>query len=247
MSKLIKSVQRGLHSLGYEVVPYPPNDWVRQRDSLRHILHKLSIDCVIDVGANCGQYGEQLRDIGYTGWIVSFEPVKAHFEELSKQARSRPPWKAFRYALGANNGTAEININADSVLSSFLPSRGPTATLPRNSVVSKELVEVRRLDSVFEECMSGIPATRFYLKLDTQGFDLEVLRGCEAILHKIAGVQTEVSFIPIYDGMPGYAESLRAFQQEGFEVVDFMPVTRTADGLLMLEMDCLLARRQNPV
>ena len=245
--KPVKYVQRCLRSLGYEVVPYPPSDWVRSRDSLRRVLNKLAIDCVIDVGANHGQYGNQLRDIGYKGWIVSFEPVRAAFEDLSKCAAARPPWRVFQYALGSKDGQAEINVSETDELSSFFTSLGPSKTLPGNRIVRKETVEVRRLDSIFDECIAGTAASRFYLKLDTQGYDLEALRGADGILQKVLGVQTEVSFVPIYQEMPGYLESLKEFESRGFSIVDFMPVTRAAeDDLLMMEMDCILARGTQP-
>ena len=229
--------------MGYEVVPFPPSDWVRSRDSLRRVLNKLSIDCVIDVGANHGQYGCQLRDIGYKGWIVSFEPVRGPFEDLSRCAAARPPWRVFQYALGTKDGQAEINVIENDELTSFFTPLGPSKTLPDNRVSRRETVEVRRLDTIFDECVTGIAARRFYLKIDTQGFDLEVLRGADGILAKILGMQTEVSFIPIYKGTPGYLESLKEFESSGFSVVDFMPVTRAVeDDLLMIEMDCILAR-----
>ena len=238
----VKFLQRRLRSIGYEVVPYPPSDWVRSRDSLQRLLNKLAIDCVFDVGANRGQFGDQLRDIGYKGTILSFEPVQAHFKILSARAAARPPWNTFKYALGSQNGQAEINVNEDDVLTSFLPSNPPTSTHPRNRVVAKETVEVRRLDGIFDECMAGSGARRLYLKLDTQGFDLEALRGAEGVLDKFQGAQSELSFIPIYQGMPTSLETIREFQNRGFDVVDLMPVTRASDGLVMMEMDCIFAR-----
>jgi FkbM family methyltransferase len=202
----------------------------------------LSIDCVLDVGANHGQFGNQLRDIGYKGWIVSFEPVRGTFKDLSIQAAARPPWRVFQYALGSENGQAEINLSESDYLTSFLTPLGPTKVLPHNRVVGKEAVEVRRLDSIFDECLAGIDARNIYLKIDTQGFDIEVLRGAEGALPQIKGAQTEVSFIPIYHGMPRHIESIREFEARGFRVVDFMPVSRDDGDLLMMEMDCILAR-----
>jgi len=240
--KVVKHVQKFLRSLGYEVVPYPPSDRVRSRDSLRRVLNMLSIDCVLDVGANHGEFGNLLRDIGYKGWIVSFEPVHGTFKDLSIHAIARPPWRVFQYALGSENGQAEINLSESDYLTSFLTPLGPTKVLPHNRVVGKEAVEVRRLDSIFDECMAGIDARNIYLKIDTQGFDIEVLRGAEGILSQLKGAQTEVSFIPIYQGMPRHIESIREFEARGFSVVDFMPVSRDDGGLLMVEMDCILAR-----
>ena len=74
-------------------------------------------------------------------------------------------------------------------------------------------------------------------------FGLEVLSGADGVIANFLGAQTEVCFIPIYDGMPRYIESLKEFESRGFSVVDFVPVSRAAGDLLMLEMDCVLARR----
>ena len=148
----------------------------------------------------------------------------------------------FQYALGTENGQAEIILNENDEMTSFLTPIGSTKTIPRNRVAGKETVEVRRLDSIFDECIAGIDARNIYLKIDTQGYDIEVLWGAEGVLPQLKGAQTEVSFIPIYDGMLHYIESIREFEERGFSVVDFMPVTRDDGGLLMVEMDCILAR-----
>jgi len=79
--------------------------------------------------------------------------------------------------------------------------------------------------------------------LDTQGYDLEAVRGADGVLAHFSAMQTEVSFIAIYEGMPTYIESLRELECRGFGVADFMPVTRTADGLFLIEMDCILVRQ----
>ena len=234
-------VQKCMRSLGYDIVPYPPSDYVRRRDSVRRVLDKLSIDCVIDAGANRGQFGSWLRDLGYRGWIISFEPASAPFQDLEKRAAARPPWRVFHYALGPENGPAEINVNAQDLLSSFLAPLA-SETLPWSKVVARETVEVRRLDSIWEECLAGIASRRLYLKLDTQGFDLEALRGADGVLGNFLAAQTEVSFVPVYEGMPNWIDSLKEFQSRGFSVVDFMPVTRVAGDLPMMEMDCILAR-----
>jgi FkbM family methyltransferase len=243
MSIAGKLVQRVLKSAGMELVPYPPCDWVAARNILRNVLNKLAIDCVLDVGANRGQYGSMLRDIGYRGRILSFEPVGANFEALTACAAGRGPWNCLHYALGAADGQAEINVADEDVFSSFLkPREDSQARFPRNKVARMETVQVRRLDGVLDELNAGLAAPRTYLKMDTQGFDLEVLAGATGVLKSILALQTEVSFRPIYHGMPSYQDSLREFQAQGFEVVDFMPVNRERDGLRVIEMDCVMAR-----
>jgi FkbM family methyltransferase len=213
---------------------------------LRNIFRTLSINCILDVGANHGQYGETLRAIGYTGWILSFEPASTSFDALSQRAARDQCWRAFRFALGPSAGQAEIHVtDGDDFSSLLMPLRESQRRFPRNRVVRTETVEVRRLDEVFEECTAGIPSPRVYLKLDTQGFDLQVLQGAERILPNVLALQTEVSFRPIYEGMPSYAEALGTFSGQGFRVVDFMPVTRDVDRLCAIEMDCVMARSAN--
>jgi FkbM family methyltransferase len=242
MKRLRGLANRTMHALGYQIVPYPPSDYVRSRDSMHRVLNKLSIDCVIDVGANHGQFGQWLRDIGYKGWIVSFEPVRAVFEDLAKQAEALPPWRVFQYALGSRDGKAEINVNVHDVLTSFLDPK-VTEKIPWTQVANIETVEIRRLDSILDDCIADIPSPHLYLKLDTQGYDAEVLHGAEGVLNRILAVQTEISFIPIYEHMPALSDSLPEFERRGFSVVDFMPVVRDVDDLLMMEMDCILARK----
>jgi FkbM family methyltransferase len=181
--------------VGYEVVRYPPSDYGGSPDSLQRLLLKLSIDCVFDVGANRGQFGDRLRDMGYKGNIVSFEPVRASFKVLEKRAAARPPWKTFNYALGFKNGLVNIG------------------------VIAKEAVEVRRLDAIFDECMSGIHSRRLYLKLGNRGFELEALQGAAGVLDKFLGAESE----PIYKGIPTSLESLKEFRNKGFDV-DFVPI-----------------------
>src|SRR5579863_10228458 len=113
-------------AVAYRVLPRLSLDlahWFRNRVLLRHILEKLSINCVLDVGANRGQFGTLLRGIGYTGWIISFEPIRASYEALKAVAAKREPWRVFPYALGATNERREINVAEETVFSSFLTPR----------------------------------------------------------------------------------------------------------------------------
>jgi hypothetical protein len=107
--KIKQLVQKALRRSGFELVPYPPTVWTRTHHVLLDVFQKLSINCVIDVGANHGQYGATLRALGYKGWIVSVEPVQSSFDQLVKLAVSDASWKTLRYALGAANGQSEIN------------------------------------------------------------------------------------------------------------------------------------------
>jgi FkbM family methyltransferase len=223
-----------------------PLEWVQRVAAgaqLKHVLERLEIDCVLDIGANEGQFGTTLRQLGYEGWIVSFEPVSEVFQKLRATADNDERWRVFPYALGATNERKAINVVELSLMSSFLqPREDSLERFPFNRVERIEPVEIRRLDDVAERCFDGIESPRIYLKIDTQGFDLEVMRGGEETLRRVLAVQTEVSFQNVYEGMPSFLESIREFQARGFAVVGFAPVTSDVDEICAVEMDCILAR-----
>lgn len=246
-SRVLQGTSDNIQRLcGYKMLSMLPSDrlrWLANRGVLRDVFGKLAINCVLDVGANRGQYGSTLRGLGYKGWIVSFEPIKANFEVLENVAKRDNRWRVFRYALGAVNGRLLINVTEKSVFSSFLtPKEDSQKRFPQNRVERREEVEVRRLDGILAGCFSGIESSRIYLKMDTQGFDLEVVKGAECILARILALQTEVSFRSIYTGMPGFMESIKELQAKGFDVVDFLSVSSDVDGLCAIEMDCVMAR-----
>ena len=243
MSFAKRITQNMLHRLGVDLVPYPPSDWTRARHVLVTVLRRAGINCVLDVGANQGQYSWQLRSFGYKGRIVSFEPVKASFEALGKTAREYPDWKTLQVALASSSGVAEINVSEETVFSSFLaPSESSLARFPGIRVSRTEAVQLRRLDDILPECIAGIDDPRIYLKLDTQGYDLEVIKGSTQSLAKIVALQTEISLRPIYQNMNSYTDSISSLMALGFEIFDFVPVTRDRERFGAIEMDCVMVK-----
>lgn len=229
--------------LGYEITP----KWRMQRlaisTHLRRLFELKHIDCVIDVGANKGQYRDFLRrDVGFRGQILSFEPISALALALKDRARTDSKWAIYQLALGSTTQTLPINVMSASDFSSFLK---PDHTAVKefyesNTIARTELVQMERLDAVissFESENRGFQ--RYFLKLDTQGFDLEALKGSEESLQRIPGLQTEVSQVPIYKGMPTMAESLSYLNDRNFQISAMFPVTFDRH-LRAIEFDCVM-------
>src|SRR5262249_16250013 len=206
MYPLIRNlVLRVSRSLGYEIVPLRE---MKEQDlslHLRDLLFQLDIDCVIDVGANAGQYRDFLREkVGYEGTIISFEPIGADVARLKQRAQTDSDWYMEGYALGARNEARSLNVMVSDQFSSFLQpdnSRAPGFAI-ENSTTACEVVNVQTLDSVLPRLQERLEFKRPYLKLDTQGFDIEVLRGARQSLQKMLGMQAEASVIGIYEQMP---------------------------------------------
>jgi FkbM family methyltransferase len=227
---------------GYEVIHRRKSPTLEPH--LRLILRQRGIDLVIDVGANAGQFGAALRRLGYQGRILSFEPVTSTFERLQQRAAGDPHWQVFKLALGERREMLTINAFDSSDLSSILdPSALGVANYAAMRTVRKEVIEVDTLDHVLES--HGSSASRLMLKMDTQGYDLKVYRGAASTLGRVQALVSELSFQPIYEGMPDYRQMLAEFESAGFAVSGLFPVSRNPD-LSVIEMDCVLVRQVAP-
>lgn len=213
------------------------------RDHLKRLFELQHIDCVFDIGANRGQYYRFLRhELGFPGLIVSCEPIASLATELTQRATVDAQWRVFACALGASAGEASINVMDTTVYSSMLtPDHSHTSVGDGNVIARTERIRVRTFADLVAELDSQHSIRRAYLKLDTQGFDLEVLRGTGAALERVAALQTELSFVPIYHGMPDWQTMLVEVQQRGFAVSGFFPVTHDAQ-LRLIEADAVCTR-----
>jgi FkbM family methyltransferase len=215
---------------------------------LWRLLPGLGVNCVIDVGAHTGEFGMLVRALGYAGRIVSFEPTHAALLDLGRRARQDPDWQVQGVALGSTTRTAEIRVAGDSRFSSFRTSTVLGRSIFEGELATAEIehVQVRRLDEMFGSIVRGIDNPRAYLKLDTQGWDLEVLSGAAGCLDRIVAAQSEMSLRPIYEDMPTQAEAIEAFRAVGFDVVGVFPLHPSqVDGLLN-EFDCVMVRQRPP-
>jgi FkbM family methyltransferase len=211
-------------------------------EEVARVLRATEANLVLDVGANVGQFAEGLRRHGFEGRIASFEPVSEPFARLQATAEGDELWSAYHYALGADDGTAEIN-RVPGTMSSLLPAsdfgKGWSDKLRKQTT---ETIQVRRLDGVLAEVADGIDPVRAYLKMDTQGFDLEVFEGAGAGLGAVVAMQSEMSCVPIYDGMPRLPQQWTVYEDAGFEAVGVYPVSRDHATLRAIELDLVLVR-----
>lgn len=211
---------------------------------LERQLEALRIDTVLDVGANRGQFGRLLRRVGFRGRIVSFEPVADNFAALQRRAAGDPNWTALPIALGDADGSVEINVTAGDVFCSVLEPSATCHSLFGQSgrVMRRESVRVRRLDGLLHEILPAGRRDRVHLKLDTQGYDLNALKGAGDLLRTFPSVQTELSLVPIYEHQPGYVEVLQFLKEAGLEPTGFFPVTRDPGTLRVIEYDAFFGR-----
>ncbi|PYO47915.1 MAG: hypothetical protein DMD72_08870 [Gemmatimonadetes bacterium] len=241
---MLRPVIRLARRLGFYVTRDPV--WLVYEDHIVRVLSTLRINCVLDVGSYRGDFAKWLRRIGYAGLIISFEPVAANFDILEEARADDTEWHTHRLALGATTGSAEIRVFSGETFHSFLaPSDYGRARFPdKLQVVRRELVPVERLENILDELTAGLDHPRILLKVDTQGYDLEVIRGLGGKVGAISALQIEMSVKPIYDQVTNsYVDALAYLQQLGFQMSGMFPVSYSDnDNLRVVEFDCVMCR-----
>jgi FkbM family methyltransferase len=180
------------------------------------------VDLVIDVGASDGDYAKELRRLGYRGRIASFEPLPQEMSRLNRRMRNDAAWTGYGWALGDEDGQMPIHVAGNSSSSSILemlPIHERFA--PGSGNVDILQIETRRLDGIANEVIGD--SQRPFLKLDTQGYELRVLRGATGCLERLVGIQAELSIEPLYADAPTAIELLTAIDQAGFQLQSVEP------------------------
>lgn len=212
--------------------------------ALRRFFTAFSIDALIDVGANEGQYAlAARRDAGFSGHIFSFEPNPDVFAILARHAARDAKWHVFNMALSDFDGTGEFHIMAAHQFSSIArPSdRLDPIFESRNRIERTVEMQCRRLDSMLDDLLKPRGLSRPFLKMDTQGHDRAVCEGAGDRLAEMTGVQSELAVRPQYEGASDYRAMIDYLAARGFAPNAFF-ANNKGHFPLLVEMDGIFVR-----
>jgi FkbM family methyltransferase len=237
------AVRGTLRRVGIDVGRWPrPHDDFLLDGALAAVLRAQRVNCVLDVGANIGQFARKLRSVGYTGRIVSFEPSPKALPALTALAEHDANWIVRPVGLAAVAGTAQLHLYASSDFDSLhAPLPSGHERFSALSSVGKAEITLSTLALERPTATAGINCPRLLLKSDTQGHDLDVLRG-EPGLPNVVAVLVELSAQAIYEDQPHMTTIIERLQADGFMPVAFQPINRAADRLRVVEFDGLFMR-----
>ena len=243
MLKFIKTlITKFAESYGYYVGILPPTaDSVESHVAM--LCDNLGINCIFDVGAHYGEYALRMRKAGYTGRIVSFEPILESYIKLKEVSDMDDNWHIYHVALGDSISKKQMNVTGNTEVASLLaPSKkGEQLLGSKIKVEREEEVSVVTLDSVYDECIKGINKPKCYLKVDAQGYDKFVFEGSQGKLSEFYGLQTEMSVQSIYEGVPDYKENIEYLIKKGFLLSGIFPV-RVDASMRLVEIDCIMVQ-----
>lgn len=185
--------------MGFDLIHYNP--W-------QNLFKACEIDLIVDAGANIGQTYEKFRLAGFTGPICSFEPAPETFRRL--QAQPGHDWERVPCALSNRSGQAAFNITDNDNANSL--HKATAGVIP--NVLRSIDVPVFRLDELWGK--HGLNGKHVFLKIDTEGHDLEVVKGASGVLDFIPLIMMEVSLTPRYDGEPDLRGIVNAMDELGY-------------------------------
>ncbi len=195
-------------------------------------LESREISTVLDVGANVGQYATLLRGAGFGGRVISCEPLRGAYAELAGRAARDDGWTALNRAVGARPGTTSINVAGNSYSSSIRPmTRAHVEAAPGSDYVGVEEVDVTTVADLVRE--HDVDPARTLLKIDTQGYEDEVLAGAGDLVGVFGAVQMELSFVELYEGQRLYDDLVTAMADAGYRIQQLEPGISDVRGRLL--------------
>lgn len=238
--ELKKLIRKRLHAAGWELHRYRPSSDAGAM--LAAMLDSRRVDLVLDVGANRGQFAREIRAAGYRGTILSVEPLEHAHSELERVAAFDPLWQvATRGAAGATEAQMQINVSANSVSSSMLPASARLrASAPGAAYIAQQMISVRRLDDIAAPALAAARAP--FIKIDTQGFEWQVLDGATTSLDRAVGLCVEASLVSLYEGQRLWFDVIERIEGIGFEVWGVHPAFGDPTTGRTLQVDVFFTR-----
>lgn len=236
---LVKTV---LEACGYKISRLESKSKAVRSILPPHPLTYHNIDLLLDVGANEGQFALEARKRGYAKKIISIEPLLNSHDKLMSVSESDCNWLVLpRAAVGSSCGEAIINVSENLVSSSLREILASTLDAADHArYIASETVPLLTLDAALEGQM--ISNSRIYLKIDTQGYEREVLNGAKKLLKDCFAVQLEMSLIPLYEGQATYKELLDFMLSSGFVLWNIIPEFMNLDTGRLLQFDAVFVR-----
>ena len=207
-------IKKFIYKFGLDIYRFEPSSSPPKQ--ILSVLKIKNIDIVFDIGANIGQFAKELRSAGYNGEIVSFEPLPKAHVSLKELAKKDKKWKVHDpVAIGDKNKKIKINISENSVSSSLLPMMKKHLSAAETSkYISSEIVNMYKLDSISEKYLNK--NSKLFLKIDTQGYEWQVLDGAKESLKRAQGVLCELSLVPLYNEQRLWRDIVDRLDQYGF-------------------------------
>ena len=214
-----------------------------EQEQLKKFIDHFEVDCIFDVGANRGQYATMLREkVGFRGLIISFEPDPDCVAVLRNLSKTDPLWQIEEAVL---SDEPEVDVNFHLMVSNqcnslLAPSTEETDVGKAWNKIKKTIaLRTKTIEEAFGRYKERYNFGRPFLKMDTQGNDVNVARGAKSTLSSFVGIQSELAIKRLYSNAPGYVEAIRFYEANGFSLSAFVP-NNAGHFPRLIETDCIM-------
>jgi len=215
MNLLLTRIRKLLHALasasGRRALQFGVAASIEHDLALGHVHYQT----VLDVGANVGQFALFARERYPGAKIFSFEPLEDCWGIFARIFSKDKQVQLFRYGVGPADIDVAMNVTNENDSSSILAPAATQVEVFGTAVSKTKKVQLRRLASILPSDQISAPAL---LKIDVQGFELDVLKGCEEQLNRFETIYVEASYVELYRGQALAGEVIEFLRQRGFDL-----------------------------
>jgi FkbM family methyltransferase len=237
-SKLATSVRQIFNSVGLEISRFdkcPRHTWL----GLRH----LPVRTVIDIGANRGQFARSVLALFPAARLYCFEPLSEAFDELKRWAATQSPGQVsiFQVALGEREGAVEMFLHTEhDTSSSLLRTTSTSESLyPFTSAQRTVPVNLMTLDAA---CAGITFEPDVLIKIDTQGYEKQVLLGGGATLKRAQTCILEINLFDLYESQASFSELINLLDEAGYRYAGNLEQVYDHNGQVIF-IDAVFIRR----
>jgi FkbM family methyltransferase len=207
----------------------------------RAVLRRLPFDFVADVGANRGQFSLMCRQLRSAARIVAFEPLAGPAKVYPVVFAGDANARLHNCALGPQRGEVQMHVSASDDASSLLPiSKAQSDNFPGTQAVAMQIVAVGPMSDFIQASDMGL---HNLLKIDVQGFELEVLKSADTLLSSFEWIYAECSYVALYEGQALAQEIIAFLAERGFALTGQFNPCHARSGGQLLQADLLFERR----
>jgi len=174
------------------------------------------------------------KNAGYTGQIISLEPLPGIYDELVSGSSGDAKWHCRNLALSDHSGSIKFHVMRGDQFSSFLePSSEEFSSLQeKNSVTDTIDVQTLTLDDFYREIKTRYNFNNCFLKLDTQGYDHIIIVSGNKVLYDIVGIQSEIALSRLYKGALNFLRNIGDDGSGG--IFDFINISQQCRSFSLL-------------
>jgi len=211
-------------------------------DTLNCLIGKFDIDLILDIGANEGQFVREIRNLNYKKKIISFEPVEDVHKNLINNSKKDNEWEIYeKCCLGEIDGFTEINVSSYSQSSSILNftplhlNAKPTAVKKK-----KEKVKMCKLDTIIKNI--DIENKKILLKIDTQGYEAQIIDGAKNFLNNVDIIICELSLYEVYEEQKLFKDIIDKLAEYNFKIASLQNGFTDKKSNHLLQIDAIFIK-----